>query len=77
MMFENNNKGVVKRITKRSLKTNKTRNIFAIAAIILTTFMISTVFSIGISFAKNYRVLNLRMQGTTATTTVKGATNDQ
>lgn len=77
MMFENNNKEVVKRITKRSLKTNKTRNIFAIAAIILTTFMISTVFSIGISFAKNYRVLNLRMQGTTATTTLKGATNDQ
>ncbi|WP_346916480.1 FtsX-like permease family protein [Clostridium sp.] len=77
MMFENNNKEVVKRITKRSLKTNKTRNIFAIVAIILTTFMISTVFSIGISFAKNYRVLNLRMQGTTATTTLKEATNEQ
>lgn len=77
MMFENNNKEVVKRIIKRSRRANKTRNIFAIVAIILTTFMISTVFSIGISFAKNYMVMNLRIQGTTANTTLKEATNEQ
>lgn len=67
MKFENNNKEIVKRITNRSLKTNKIRNIFAILAIILTTFMISSVFSIGFSFAKNYKTMNLRLQGTTAT----------
>ena len=50
MRFENNNKEVIKRITKRSLKSNKVRNIFTILAIVLTTFMISSVFSIGISF---------------------------
>lgn len=77
MMFENNNKEVVKRIIKRSIRANKTRNIFAIVAIILTTFMISTVFSIGISFAKNYMVMNLRIQGTTANTTLEEATNEQ
>ena len=61
MRFENNNKEVIKKITNRSLKSNKTRNTFAILAIILTTFMISSVFSIGISFAKNYRTMNLRI----------------
>ncbi len=49
MKFENNNKEIIKKITKRSLKTNKVRNIFAILAIVLTTFMISSVFSIGLS----------------------------
>lgn len=60
MRFENNNKEVIKRITKRSLKSNKVRNIFTILAIVLTTFMISSVFSIGISFLKNYETMNLR-----------------
>ncbi|MBU3074489.1 ABC transporter permease [Clostridium estertheticum] len=66
MKFENNNKEVIKRITNRSLKTNKIRNIFAILAIVLTTFMISSVFSIGISYVENYKTMNLRIQGTTA-----------
>ena len=41
MKFENNNNEVIKKITSRSLKKNKVRNIFAIIAIILTTFMIA------------------------------------
>ncbi|MFR5132404.1 MAG: hypothetical protein ACLTDP_07410 [Terrisporobacter sp.] len=52
MKFENNNKEVIKKITNRSLKSNKIRNIFVIVAIVLTTFMISSVFSIGLNFAK-------------------------
>ena len=77
MNFENNNKEVITRITKRSLKTNRTRNIFAIMAIVLTTFMISSVFSIGISFAKNFKTMNLRMQGTTATTALLSPSEEQ
>ena len=77
MKFENNNKNIIKKITKSSLKANKTRNIFAIIAIILTTFMISSVFTLGISFAKNYRVMNLRYQGTTATTFLPNPTDEQ
>ncbi|MEW9080620.1 ABC transporter permease [Terrisporobacter glycolicus] len=77
MKFENNNKEVIKRITRRSLKKNKVRNIFAIIAIILTTFMISSVFSIGISFAKNYKTMNLRIQGNTATTALANPTDNQ
>ncbi len=66
MKFENNNKEIIKKITKRSLKTNKVRNIFEILAIVLTTFMISSVFSIGISFVKNYQNMNIRLAKTTA-----------
>ncbi|MCB2306212.1 FtsX-like permease family protein [Clostridium estertheticum] len=77
MKFENNNKEVIKRITNRSLKTNKIRNIFAILAIVLTTFMISSVFSIGISFIKNYKIMNLRIQGTTASVALGKPTKTQ
>ena len=77
MKFENNNKNIIKKITKSSLKANKTRNIFAIIAIILSTFMISSVFTLGISFSKNYRVMYLRYQGTTATTFLPNPTDEQ
>ena len=77
MRFENNNKEIIKRITNRSLKTNKIRNIFSIMAIFLTTFMISSVFSIGISFAKNYKTMNLRLQGSTANVFLPNPTDNQ
>lgn len=77
MKFENNNKEVIKIITKRSLRTNKVRNIFAVLAIVLTTFMISSVFSIGISFVKNYGTMNTRLAGTTANVYLDNATSEQ
>lgn len=70
-MLKNNNQRVVKRLSDRSLKQNRTRNIFAILAIILTTFMFTTVFSIGFSLARNMNVMMLRQQGTKTTITLK------
>lgn len=77
MKFENDNKEIIKKITKRSLKTNKVRNIFAILAIVLTTFMISSVFSIGISFVKNYQTMNIRLAKTTADISLDKPTSEQ
>lgn len=77
MKFENNNKDIIKKITKRSLKANKIRNIFAVIAIALTTFMISDIFTLAISYAKNYQIMNLRDQGTTATTFLANPTDKQ
>lgn len=76
MKFENN-KDIIKKITKRSLKANKIRNIFAVIAIVLTTFMISAIFTLAISYAKNYQIMNLRDQGTTATTFLANPTDKQ
>ncbi|WP_343347135.1 ABC transporter permease [Terrisporobacter petrolearius] len=77
MKIENNNKNIIKKITKSSLKSNKTRNIFVVVAIILTTFMISSIFTLGMSFAKNYAIMNLRDQGTTASTFLSNPTDKQ
>lgn len=65
-MHKNNNGVAVKRLAKRTSQANRTRNLVTIIAIILTTFMISTVFSIGVSFAKNYKTMMIRDTGTTA-----------
>ena len=77
MKFENNNKEIIKRITNRSLKSNKTRNIFVVIAIVLTTFMLACVFTLGISFNENYQLMNLRDAGTTANTYLNNPTEKQ
>ena len=38
------------------MKANRIRNLFAVFAIVLTTFMITTVFSLGINYMGKYEV---------------------
>lgn len=66
-MLKNNNQTAIKRISASSLKHNRIRNMFAVIAIILTTFMFTTVFSIGFSLGKNLNTMMLREQGTKST----------
>ena len=76
-MLNNNNQIAVNRISKRSMKQNRVRNMFAVLAIILTTFMFTTVFSIGFSLAKNMNVMTLRGQGTKSTIFLANPTEEQ
>jgi len=76
-MLKNNNRDIVNKISSRTLEKNKTRNIFVILAIVLTTFMFTTVFGIGFSFAKNLNKMMLRQQGTKSTIFLNQPDNDQ
>lgn len=76
-MLKNNNQAAVKRIAKRSMKSNRTRNMFTVLAIILTTFMFTTVFSVGFSLAKNMNIMFLRQQGTKAKVYLANPTDEQ
>lgn len=49
-MLQNNNQGIIKRLNKRILKVNKMRNLFAILGIALTTLLITTTVTAGITF---------------------------
>ena len=49
ILFGNNNGPILKKLTKRSLKANKRRNFFLVMAIMLTTLLIGSVFSVGMS----------------------------
>ena len=54
-MHANRNKKAVKRVEKGMMKANRIRNLFAVFAIVLTTFMITTVFSLGINYMENMK----------------------
>ena len=60
-MFENNNKAIVRKITKCALLSDMRRNFFIASAITLTAFMIASVFSVGMS--KKQMRLMLRCEG--------------
>lgn len=77
MMFPNNNKKAIAKLTSRSLYHNKTRNRFVILAIILTTLLITSVFSIGMSFLKSIENQQLKIMGTTAHATLTFPTDEQ
>lgn len=76
-MHTNRNKKAVKKVSRGMLKANKARNLFAVFAIILTTFMITSVFSLGISYKENYDTLVIRDAGTAATISLPNATEQQ
>ena len=63
ILFGNNNKSIIKRITKRELSADKKRNFFIVAAILLTAFMLTSVFSIGMSYYDTLAMREKRMQG--------------
>lgn len=58
-MHANRNKKAVKRVEKGMMKANRIRNLFAVFAIVLTTFMITTVFSLGINYMENMKLRSL------------------
>lgn len=66
-MLKNNNQEVLRRLSRRSIKAERTRNFFAVLAIILTTFMFTTVFTIGISLIRNMGIMQIRNLGSQST----------
>lgn len=65
-MLKNSNNASVKKLSDRSLKANKTRNIFAILAIMLTTVLFITVTTLMISILEELEAKKSRDSGTTA-----------
>ena len=64
--MKNNNGAIVRKLTVRSFKSNKNRNIFVKLAIMLTTILITAVFSIGTSFLETSALQQIRFLGTSA-----------
>jgi len=60
ILRKNYNKTAIKKLSKRHNKVNRTRNIFTIVAIILTTVLFTTFFTIGGSLFKSVEESNLR-----------------
>jgi len=58
-----NNKKVIRKLTIRSLKSSRLRNIIAVCAIILTTVLFTALFTIALSIGKSFEESNFRQVG--------------
>ena len=65
-MHANRNKGAIKKVERGMMKANRIRNTFAVLAVVLTTFMITTVFSLGINYMQNMELSSVRTAGSNA-----------
>lgn len=70
-MVKVDNKKAVKRLSKRSLKAARLRNIIAIIAIALTSILFTTLFTVGIGTVDAFEQASMRQVGTDAHGVVK------
>jgi len=77
MMFPNANKAAIDKLMKRSLKANRSRNRYVVLAIALTAWLITSVFSIGLSYVQSFEAQAQKMQGTTADARLANPTAEQ
>lgn len=77
MRFANNNKAIINKLTRKSVKANKLRNIFAIIAIALTTVLFTSLFTIGMSMIESIEQQSMRQVGGYAHGTFKGLTAEE
>lgn len=77
ILFGNNNNAVIQLLAKKSFSANRRRNLFVITALILTSFMITSVFSIGFSYFETYQMQQIRFMGTTADVAITNTTEEQ
>ncbi len=77
MKFENNNKAIIKKLTKNSIKANKIRNIFAIIAIAITTILFTSLFTIGMGIKNSMEQQTMRQVGGYAHGSYKYITQDE
>lgn len=75
--FENDTSAIVKKLAKRSFHRERQRNLFAIIALALTSFMITATFSIGFSYFETYQMQRIRLMGTTANVGITNVTEEQ
>lgn len=77
MNYPINNKPVLNKLTTRSLRSNRMRNLFAVLAIALTTFLLSAVFTTGISYFDSFQKQSYLTAGTTAQAELSSPQPDQ
>lgn len=76
-MLKNNNRAVIKRMAKTSLKSNRQKNLIMLAAVILSAFMVFSVLTAGMTYFQMWRLQNLRLQGGEYDAIMYGCSDEQ
>ena len=76
-MLKNTNNAVVKRMARHSLKTGRRRTATMFLAVFLSSFMIFTIFTVGVTYFKMLKIQNIRMSGAKFDALMYGVTDEQ
>lgn len=76
-MLKNNNQSVIKRIAKTNLKSNFRRSITMIFAVLLSSFLLFSVFTVGLTYLKMNKLQNIRLNGADFDAVLYGMTEEQ
>ena len=77
MRFPNNNQAIIKKLTRRTLKAGKIRNIMVILAIVLTTTLFTSLFTIGMGIVETMQQQTMRQAGGSAHASLKYLTDQE
>lgn len=75
--MRNNNRAIIRKLSIRSFLANKSRNIFALIAIVLTTVLITAVFTIGISLSDGMQQMLIYSYGRSTEVDFQYLTQDE
>lgn len=76
-MLANNNKRIIRRLADRSLKRNRRRTVILFLSVLLSVFMIFSVFTVGITYFKAQKIQNIRLDGADFDAIMYGITPEQ
>lgn len=71
------NKKVIQNLAKKSFGANRTRNRIAILAVVLTTLLFTTIFTIGIGTMETFQRQTMRQSGGDSHGVMKNLTREQ
>lgn len=77
ILFGNNNKAVIEKLANRSFRSNKMRNVIAVIAIALTTFLFTAVLTIGMGASGTLEYSMAKLMGSSADALVQGLSEEQ
>lgn len=71
------NKKVIRRLSDRSFRASRTRNLMAVIAIALTAMLFTTLFTLGIGTVENFQRQTMRQSGSDCHGVIKNITMEQ
>ena len=77
ILLKNNNRAIIKKLANRSFRSNKIRNVIAVIAISLTTFLFTAVLTIGLGSAGTLEYNTAKAMGSQADALVQGLSAEQ
>lgn len=76
-MLKNPNQKVIKRMARNALKENRRKTITLFLAVLLSSFLVFTIFTVGDSYFRLQKIQNIRMSGAEFDAIMYGVTDEQ